>query len=132
VAVQPETQIVDEMVACVTAGLSEPGVRVGSGSPGSRSAVELGTPGANGKPVDPGKNEAPVTELASDSSSPSTVVGLGAVVAGEVAATAVRSGEAIGTLEFDGVAVDEEHPASAKKAARAPTASVAKGAGRRP
>jgi hypothetical protein len=31
VAVQPETQIVLSMVACVTAGLSAPGVQAGSG-----------------------------------------------------------------------------------------------------
>ncbi len=43
VAVQPETQMVEPMVACVTSGFSAPGVSAGLGSPGSQPmAVAFG------------------------------------------------------------------------------------------
>jgi hypothetical protein len=88
VAVQPDTQIVDSMVACVTVALSAPGVMTGSGSPGRRSAVEPGTPEANGSPVGPGEKEAPGSELAPDSSSSSMGVALGATAEGGAEAEA--------------------------------------------
>src|ERR1035437_5583977 len=58
VAVQPETQMVEPIVAWVTAGLSAPGVRAGSGSPGSRSASTAPLVGGT-MPVALGANEAP-------------------------------------------------------------------------
>jgi hypothetical protein len=66
VAVQPETQIVDLMVAWLTAGFSAPGVRVGSGSPGSRCPDEV----AGGTtPVALATNEDPaLLELSSSAS----------------------------------------------------------------
>ena len=67
VAVQPDTQMVEWIVAWVTAGLSAPGVRLGSGSPGRRSAE--GAPSGGSTPVALAANEAPA--LAPGSSSPS-------------------------------------------------------------
>jgi hypothetical protein len=73
VAVQPETQIVEPIVAWVTAGLRAPGVWLGSGSPGSRSAELLAIAGG-AMPVAVGMNDAPA--LAAVSSSESAFEGL--------------------------------------------------------
>ncbi|MGZ6273930.1 MAG: hypothetical protein ACXWM8_06535 [Candidatus Limnocylindrales bacterium] len=48
VSVQPDTQTVELMVAWVTEGLSAPGVRAGSGSPGSLASEADGV-GAEGR-----------------------------------------------------------------------------------
>jgi hypothetical protein len=73
VAVQPETQIVEPIVAWVTARLRAPGVWLGSGSPGSRSAELLAIAGG-AMPVAVGMNDAPA--LAAVSSSESAFEGL--------------------------------------------------------
>src|SRR6266581_4367788 len=54
VAVQPDTQIVDPIVAWVTSGFRAPGVNAGSGSPGKRpAAVVLGSIEAAGLGIGP-------------------------------------------------------------------------------
>ena len=68
VAVQPETQIVEWIVAWVTAGLRAPGVKAGSGSPGNLTAGPV--PVAGGRmPVAPGAKDAPALAEVSSSAS---------------------------------------------------------------
>jgi hypothetical protein len=110
VAVQPETQIVESMVAWVTAGLSAPGVRLGFGSPGRGSADDPPLEGGR-TPVAVGTNEAPA--LAADASPTSTLdatgdaelamieaVALAGVVAAlaSVGAAVTPNGVAVGAL----------------------------------
>src|SRR5450830_1408952 len=96
VAVQPDTQMVEPMVACVTAGFSAPGVRRRSGSPGSRSAAEPDTGNLIGTPVGPGMVEAPGEESTAPSSSASASVGLGAAASGEGETVSVTAGVTCG------------------------------------
>jgi hypothetical protein len=103
VSVQPDTQTVEPMVAWVTAGLSAPGVKAGSGSPGSL-AIDAGGVGA-GMPVGPGLKPIAGVSLAAGSSSESPVSPMTApeVSPGEAVGTPVAVGEAVG----EGVAVGE-------------------------
>jgi hypothetical protein len=68
VAVHPETHMVEPMVACVTEGLRAPGVRPGSGSPGSRSADDP-PPLGGMTPVALAAKEGPALPEASSSAS---------------------------------------------------------------
>src|SRR5271157_2960536 len=112
------------MVACVTAGLSAPGVRTGSGSPGRRSAVEPGAVEPTGRPVGPGEKEAPGARLAPDSSSTSSGVavgvalglGVGAGVAAVVGDAGVGAGAVAGPL-----GAWPAHPATARAVASVAT-----------
>jgi hypothetical protein len=94
------------MVACVTLGLRAPGVRAGSGSPGSRSAVDIGPDVASGTPVGPGVKEDTESELGPVSSSPSAgvapdeAVGM-ATLAGVPGAVNSDDGEAAPTMPGD-------------------------------
>ena len=119
VAVQPETQMVEPIVAWVTAGLSAPGVNAGSGSPGSRSVAAAPLVGGT-MPVAFGANEAPAPlEVSSSVSVPdatgdaeSAIVGVDALTDVEVVALAVRSGVVVARAEVTGDAVEPEaHPA---------------------
>src|ERR1035437_8524934 len=92
VAVPPATQVLEPMVACVTAGFSAPGVKRRSGSPGSRSAPEPDTGNGIGTPVGPAVVEAPGEESAAASSSASANVGLGLAASGEGETISVTAG----------------------------------------
>jgi hypothetical protein len=59
VAVQPDTQMVEWIVAWVTAGLSAPGVRAGFGSPGRTPDGGMVAPGMGGGADAGGGAEAP-------------------------------------------------------------------------
>jgi hypothetical protein len=110
VEVQPDTQIVELIVACVTAGFSAPGVQAGSGSPGRRSAEEAPFDGGS-TPVALAANEAPA--LAPVSSSPSW-----ADATGEAVALAAGAPADTGTVPL---AVEPDaHPAKRRMMTTAP------------
>lgn len=135
VAVHPETQIVEPIVACVTAGLRAPGVRLGSGSPGNRSAD--GAPLVGGRtPVALGGNEAPALPDASSSASALDAVGdaeaasiEGVTPADEVPIAPVDPGATVTRATFNGAAVPgavwvPEPPAIAERTTMATTRAM--------
>lgn len=79
-------------MAWVTAGLNAPGVRLGSGSPGNRSAEPPAFVGAT-MPVASGANEAPA--LAAASSSVSALDAPGEAPAPEVETVALADAKAV-------------------------------------
>ena len=115
VSVQPERQMVEPMVVCVTARLSAPGVSSGSGSPGRRAAGTEGVGG--GSPLGPGVKAGFGSSLP-DGSSPGSFASVaeGRADAAGVATGGVTVAEAAGVGESvaatTGVAEDEPQPAS--------------------
>ena len=105
VAVQPETQMVDPIVACVTAGLRAPGVRLGLGSPGNRLPV----PVVGGRtPVAFGANEAPADpELSSSESGLDACAEADARALGDFDAAALPDVEAFAPADNTAVALVE-------------------------
>jgi hypothetical protein len=104
VAVQPDTQIVWWIVAWVTAGLSDPGVRAGFGSPGSTPDSGRVAPGmgggadAAGGAVAPGSSSLSI-ELVSREFAAGETVGL-AVAAVAATLDPVSTGLGDGPLEM--------------------------------
>src|ERR1035437_6861363 len=90
VAVQPDTQMVELIVAGVTAGLSAPEVRAGSGSPGRRPAGGSVASALAGGAVASGGGEAP------GSSSWSPELASSVADAGISAAVGLAVGPAVG------------------------------------
>ena len=131
VAVQPETQMVEPIVAWVTAGLSAPGVKAGSGSPGSRSVAAAPLVGGT-MPVALGANEAPgLLEVSSSVSVPdatadaeSAIVGVEVLTDVEVVALAVRGGVVVILAEVTGDAVEAEAQPAARRTTTAMEAQV--------
>jgi hypothetical protein len=119
VAVQPDTQIVEWIVAWVTAGFSAPGVSAGSGSPGRRAAVvcDGGT-----MPVAPATNEGPALPAAS--SSASTLDALGDADAGRGVATPLADGRATAGAAGARVALGGATVAMATTGVEVPTAVI--------
>ena len=112
VAVQPDTHIVDPIVAWVTAGLRAPGVRLGLGSPGNRPPDPVPVVGGR-TPVAFGANEAPADPELSSSESGLDACGegdaetLGTTALGDFDAAGLSDDEAFAPADNAAVALVE-------------------------